>query len=75
MTYDYYDFERAYYHNQVYDCKEIGLYLLSKINTKQAKSYYKKLEKVEWSWNMPQKSHAYIADLLQKIKVYLMVNK
>ena len=72
--YTYHDFELAYYSNRVYDCKEIGLYLLEKIHTKEAKNYHKKLEKVEWDWDLTQKEHKEIADLLSEIKIYLMVN-
>ena len=74
MLYDYYDFERAYYSNRVYECKEIGLYLLKKIKDKKAKAYYKQLEKVEWQWDMPKESHKFIAQLLQDVKNYLKVN-
>ena len=72
--YTYHDFELAYYSNRVYECKEIGLQLLERIKTKEAEKYHKKLEKVEWDWNLTQKEHKEIARLLSDIKIYLMVN-
>ena len=53
LLYNYYNYEEAYFHMRYYECKKIGLYLLSKLNDSKAKELYKKLEKFEYDWLHP----------------------
>ena len=72
LLYNYHDYEEAYFHMQYYKCKEIGLYLLLKLNDSRAKELYKKLEKFEYNW---MTFNGKDADLLCQVKIWLMVNE
>lgn len=75
--YSFYDYENAYYKCQVYRCKEIGCYLLKRLNNKKAKQLYKKLSNLEYklTWGEEDSKHnRYIAQLLLDVKIWLMVH-
>ena len=72
MNYTYNDYEEAYYGSRFNECKQIGIFLLSKLNDNRSKELLKELEKFEWDWlNITKKEY----DLLTQVKCWLMVNK
>lgn len=73
--YSFYDYEEAYYHMRYYDCKKIGLYLLSFIKNEKSKKLYNQLKQMEYSWDMPEREAKKLAQLLFDVKVWLMVHE
>ena len=79
--YTYSDYEDAYYVKNIKACKDVGWYLLSFINTDEAKRLSKKLAKLELPSyiNMEDKKEMKkvkaAAKLLLDVKLLLMVNK
>ena len=73
--YTYNDYEEAYYKQQWYKCKEIGIELLSKLEDDNAKVLLKKLKKMEYSWDLSQEEKIKIDKILFDVKVWLMINQ
>jgi len=69
-TYTYYDYEMAYFHMQYNKCKDIGLYLLSRLKDKKSKELLEKLKKYKYQWDKPQE-----ATLLEEVKIWLYVTQ
>lgn len=74
MLYSYNDYENAYYKSQVTACKEIGIYLLNKINNKQAKQLIEKLNNISYSYDLSKEELDYITDVLSEVKIILNIN-
>ena len=68
MKYSFYDYENAWYNCQVNDCREIGIFLLSKINSKEAKRLKKKLIKVNYQYDLPKRRLRKITLLLSNVR-------
>lgn len=73
MKYCYYDYEEAYYKQDVYKAKEIAIELLPKLNIPESKKLLKQIEKIEWAWDLEEKEKVKIEKILSETKVLLMV--
>ena len=71
--YSYYDYEEAFYHMRYYDCIDIGKYLLKKLKDKTSKQLLKRLNKLEYRWNLSKEDMNTLVNTLWEIKVWLMV--
>ena len=67
--YTYSDYEDAYYHMRYYDCKKIGLYLLSFNSDDKSKELYDKLSSYEYKLENQD------SGILFDVKIWLMVNQ
>lgn len=67
--YTYHDYEEAYFHGRAYECKKVGLYLLSKLHDDYAKKLYKELKSVEYAWDLPQPKLDHLAKVLLDVKI------
>lgn len=78
MLYKYADYEEAYYHGRIYECKEIGCYLLQKLKDKRAKKLLKELSKLEDKYwlndTSSQEELKHQAKVLLDVKIWLMIN-
>ena len=72
-THTYYDYEEALYHMRYNECISIAKQLLPKLKDKKSKQLLKKLNKLEYRWNLPKDKMSLLLDTLWDIKVWLMV--
>ena len=70
----YYDYEDAYYLDDISRCIVIGIYLLEKLKDKHSKELIKSLKNLEYSWDMQQDSLQKVHDTLSEVKRWLMSN-
>ena len=71
--YTYYDYEEAFYHMRYYDCISIAKQLLPKLKDKKSKQLLKRINKLEYRWDLPKEDMDILVNTLWEIKVWLMV--
>lgn len=73
MKYNYYDFEEAFYKQNIERCKKIALAILPKINNEKAQALLEQIKDLEWNWNYPEDEKKRILDIFSQIKIWIMV--
>lgn len=74
MKYNYFEFEKAYFMDQVDLCKKMGLEMLPKIPGEYSQKLIERLKEVEWQWSLPKEEKEVVHTLLQEVKIWLMVH-
>ena len=68
------DYEEVYYKNQIVSCIEIGSWLLSRLDDEKSKSLLKKLQSINYSWDLPKNKLQDIYNIVSDVKKWLISN-